>query len=143
MKSNHPFHYRVDFVDEKIEISNTFAKAAQKANTSAHKQLMAIRKAYPGFGVTIYKTEIKDSKQKYKGLNFEEMRHRIIEWDGKNARNLTILDKAIVDKVPYPKVKQWYLGIYGDHYKRTTDVSAPIDGDTAAVGLSDTGAGNC
>ena len=40
MKKNHPYNYRVDFVEEKIEISKTFAAAAQKANTSA-----AIQKA--------------------------------------------------------------------------------------------------
>jgi hypothetical protein len=52
----------VDFVEEKIEISNAFATAAQKANTSAHKQLMDLRKAYPGFGIAIYTTNIPASK---------------------------------------------------------------------------------
>lgn len=140
MKRIKPFHYRVDFVNEKVEISNTFAKAAQKANSSAHKQLMDLRKAYPGFSIAIYTTEITQNKQKYKGLGFDEMRRCIREWDGEGSANLATLDKAITDKVPYPKVKQWYLGIYKDNYKRATDVSVE---DTAPVGNAETAADNC
>ena len=143
MKRIKPFHYRVDFVNEKVEISNTFAKAAQKANSSAHKQLMDVRKAYPGFSIVIYATEITESKQKYKGLNFDEMRRCIIEWDGEGSANLSVLDKAIADKVPYPKVKKWYLGIYGAHYTRAADVVMPTEEDPAAVGNADTAAENC
>ena len=143
MKKTHPFHYRVDFVEEKIEISNSFATAAQKANTSAHKQLMDLRKAYPGFGITIYTTEITENKQTYSGLKFDEMRRCIIEWDGEGSANLSVLDKAIADKVPYPKVKQWYLGIYGAHYIRAADVAMPTQEDTAAVGICDTAAATC
>ena len=125
MKKTRPFHYRVDFAEEKIEISKAFATAAQKANTSAHKQLMDLRKAYPGFGITIYKTEITASKQTYKGLNHEEMRRCIIEWSGKDSPNLAVLDKAIADKVPMPTIKKWYLGIYGEHYKHT-NMTMPV-----------------
>ena len=143
MKKNRPYNYRVDFVEEKIEISKTFAAAAQKANTSAHKQLMNLRKAYPGFGITIYKTEITDCKQKYKGLRFDEMRRCITEQDGETSANLAALNKAITDKVPYPQIKKWYLGIYGDHYKRAADVTMPVMEETAAVGNADTAADNC
>ena len=140
MKREKNYTYRVDFENETIEISKTFATAAQKIKTSAYKQLMDVRKAYPGFSIVIYATEITESKQKYKGLNFDEMRRCIIEWDGEGSANLATLDKAIADKVPYPKVKQWYLGIYGDHYKRATDVSVE---DTAPVGNTGTAADNC
>ena len=143
MKNNRPFHYRVDFVEEKIEISKTFAAAAQKANTSAHKQLMDLRKAYPGFGIKVHTTHITSTKQKYKGLGFDEMRRCIIEWDGEGSANLATLDKATADKVPYPKVKHWYLGIYGEHYKRAADIAMPVMEETAAVGISDTAADNC
>ena len=71
------------------------------------------------------------------------MRRCIIEWDGEGSANLAALDKAIADKVPYPAVKHWYLSIYGDHYKRPTDVSAPTEEDTAAVGNADNAAVNC
>ena len=137
------YKYRVNFADEAIEISKAFAPAAQKANSPAHKQLMEIRKAYPGYGIKVYTTQITQTKQKYKGLGFDEMRRCIIEWDGEGSANLATLDKAIADKVPYPKVKQWYLNIYGDRYKRPTDVSMPIEEDTAAVGNADTAAANC
>lgn len=137
------YNYRVNFADEAIEISKTFAAAAQKANSPAHKQLMEIRKAYPGYGIKVYTTQITQTKQKYKGLGFDEMRRCIIEWDGEGSANLATLDKAIADKVPYPKVKQWYLNIYGDRYKRPTDISMPIVEDTAAVGNADTAAANC
>ena len=143
MKKTRPFHYRVDFVNENIEISKSFATAAQKANTSAHKQLMDLRKAYPGFGIAIYTTEITENKQTYSGLKFDEMRRCIIEWDGENSANLAALNKAITDKVPYPKVKKWYLGIYGERYKRAADVAMPIVNETAAVGNADTAAANC
>ena len=143
MKKTRPIHYRVYFVNENIEISKSFATAAQKANTSAHKQLMDLRKAYPGFGITIYTTEITENKQTYSGLKFDEMRRCIIDWEGENSANLAALNKAITDKVPYPKVKKWYLGIYGDHYKRAADVAMPIVNETAAVGNADTAAANC
>lgn len=137
------YNYRVNFADEAIEISKAFATAAQKANSPAHKQLMEIRKAYPGYGFKVYTTKITQTKQKYKGLGFDEMRRCIIEWDGEGSANLATLDKAIADKVPYPKVKQWYLNIYGDHYKRATDVSVLTEEDTAAVGNTDNAAVNC
>lgn len=137
------YNYRVNFADEAIEISKAFATAAQKANSPAHKQLMDIRKAYPGYGIKVYTTKINQSKQKYKGLGFDEMRRCIIEWDGEGSANLAVLNKAITDKVPYPKVKQWYLGIYGEHYIRAADVSMPTAEDTAAVGNADTAAATC
>ena len=143
MKKTRPFHYRVDFVNENIEISKSFATAAQKANTSAHKQLMDLRKAYPGFGITIYTTEITENKQTYSGLKFDEMRRCIIDWEGENSANLAALNKAITDKVPYPKVKKWYLGIYGERYKRAADVAMSIVSETAAVGNADSAAVNC
>ena len=143
MKREKKYSYRVDFENETIEISKTFATAAQKIKTSAYKQLMEVRKAYPGFSIVIYATEITESKQKYKGLNFDEMRRCIIEWNGEGSANLSVLDKAIADKVPYPKVKQWYLGIYGAHYTRAADVAMPTEENTADVGNADTTAENC
>ena len=143
MKNSKVFNYRVNFEKETIEISKAFATAAQTPKTPAHNQLMDLRKAYSGFSVVVYTTKITQTKQKYKGLNFDEMRHCIIEWDGEGSANLSILDKAIADKVPYPAVKHWYLGIYGDRYKRATDVSVPTDEDTAAVGNTDTAAATC
>ena len=143
MKNYRPFHYRVDFVEEKIEISKSFAAAAQKAKSPAHKQLMDIRKAYPGFGVAIYTTQISKNKQTYDKLTYDEMRRCIIEWDSEESANLATLSKAVAEKVPYPKVKHWYLGIYGEHYKRAADVAMPVMEETAAVGISDTAADNC
>ena len=143
MKREKNYTYRVDFENETIEISKTFATAAQKIKTSAYKQLMDVRKAYPGFSIVIYATEITESKQKYKGLNFDEMRRCIIEWDGEGSANLSVLDKAIADKVPYPKVKKWYLDIYKEHYKRAADVAMPTEENTADVGNADTAAENC
>lgn len=139
MNTNHTFQYRVNFEDEKIEISQSFATAAQKVKTSAHKQLMNIRKAYPGFGISVYKIKAKDNKQKYKGLRFAEMRRCIIEWDGENSPNLASLDKAKAEKIPYPTVKKWYLGIYGEHYKRAADVAMPVVEETATE-VADTAA---
>ena len=135
--------HRIDWENEKILISHTFAKDAQNANSPAYKQLMEIRKAHPGYGIKVYTTKITQTKQNYKGLGFDEMRRCIIEWDGEGSANLATLDKARTDKVPYPKVKKWYLGIYGDHYKRAADVSVPTEEDTAAVGNADTAADNC
>lgn len=143
MNNSKTFNYRIDFEKKNIEISKAFSIAAKTPKTAAHKQLMELCDAYPGFRIVIYKTKINQSKQKYKGLGFDEMRRCIIEWDGEGSANLATLDKAIADKVPYPKVKQWYLNIYGDHYKRATDVSVPTEEDTAAVGNADTAAANC
>jgi len=142
MKKN-SYTHRIAWDTEMIVISNAFATAAQKVNSPAYKQLMDLRKAYPGFGIQIHKTHITPTKQKYKGLNFDEMRRCIIEWDGEGSANLATLDKARTDKVPYPKVKKWFLGIYGNHYKHTTDVSMPTDEDTDAVGNADTAAATC
>ena len=140
MKKTRPFHYRVDFTNENIEISKSFAAAAQKAHTSAYKQLMDLRKAYPGYSIIVYMTEITENKQTYSGLKFDEMRRCITEWEGEKSANLAALNKAIADKVPYPKVKHWYLGIYGERYKRAADV---VVEDTAAVGNTDTAAETC
>ena len=142
MKKN-SYTHRIAWDTEMIVISNAFATAAQKVNSRAYKQLMDLRKAYPGFGIQVHKTHITPTKQKYKGLGFDEMRRCIIEWDGEGSANLAVLNKAITDKVPYPKVKQWYLGIYGEHYTRAADVVMPNAEDTAAVGNADTAAATC
>ena len=142
MKKNSHTH-RIAWDTEKIVISNAFATAAQKVNSPAYKQLMDLRKAYPGFGIAIYTTEITENKQTYSGLKFDEMRRCIIDWEGENSANLAALNKAITDKVPYPKVKKWYLGIYGERYKRAADVAMPIVSETAAVGNADPAAVNC
>ena len=116
MKKN-SYTHRIAWDTEMIVISNAFATAAQKVNSPAYKQLMDLRKAYPGFGIQVHKAHISPAKQKYKGLGFDEMRRCIIEWDGEGSANLAVLNKARTDKVPYPKVKKWFLGIYGNHYK--------------------------
>lgn len=143
MNNSKTFNYRIDFEKKNIEISKAFSIAAKTPKTAAHKQLMELCGAYPGFSIVVYKTKINQSKQKYKGLNFDEMRRCIIEWDGEGSANLAALDKAIADKVPYPVVKRWYLGIHGDHYKRAADVTVPTVEDTAAVGNADAAAANC
>ena len=143
MNNSKSFNYRVNVEEETIGISNTFARAAGKPGSNGYKQYMRLRKQYPGYRFVIYDTVITESKQTYGKLTFAEMRRCIIEWDGEGSANLATLDKAIADKVPYPKVKQWYLNIYGDRYKRPTDVSMPIEEDTAAVGNADTAAANC
>lgn len=143
MNNPKTFNYRVNVEEETIGISNAFARAAGKPGSNGYKQYMRLRKQYPGYRFVIYDTVITESKQTYGKLTFAEMRRCIIEWDGEGSVNLATLDKARTDKVPYPKVKQWYLGIYGDHYKRATDVSVPTEEDTAAVGNSDTAAANC
>ena len=137
MKKSNVFHYRVDFEAEQIEISKSFANAAQKAKTSAHKQLMDLRKAYPGFGISIYKTEITQSKQTYKGLTYDEMHRRIIEWSGANSPYLATLEKAIANKVAAPTIKKWYLGIYGEHYKRAAEIEMSVV-EEATVSNADT-----
>lgn len=143
MNNSKTFNYRIDFEKKNIEISKAFSIAAKTPKTAAHKQLMELCGEYPGFSIVVYKTKINQSKQKYKGLNFDEMRRCIIEWDGEGSANLAALDKAIADKVPYPVVKRWYLGIHGDHYKRAADVTVPTVEDTAAVGNADAAAANC
>ena len=65
------------------------------------------------------------------------------KWLKTQYPSLAALNKAITDKVPYPKVKQWYLGIYGAHYTRAADVSMPTEEDTGAVGNADTAAATC
>lgn len=136
MNNSKSFNYRVNVEEETIGISNSFARAAGKPGSNGYKQ-------YPGYRFVVYDTAITESKQTYWKLTFAEMRRCIIEWDGEGSVNLATLDKARTDKVPYPKVKQWYLGIYGDHYKRATDVSVPTEEDAAAVGNADTAAVNC
>lgn len=143
MKNSKTFNYRVDVEEETIGISNSFARAAGKPGSDGYKQYMRLRKQYPGYRFVVYETVIKDNKQTYKGLGWDEMRRRIIEWSGANSPNLVALEKAIADKVPHPTVRSWFLGIYGDHYKRATDVSMPTEEDIAAVGNADTAAANC
>ena len=143
MNNSKTFNYRIDFEKKNIEISKAFSIAAKTPKTAAHNQLMELCGAYPGFRIVIYKTKINQSKQKYKGLGFDEMRRCIIKWDGEGSANLATLNKAITDKVPYPKVKQWYLGIYGEHYTCATDVSMPTEEDAAVVGITDTAVATC
>ncbi len=135
------FSFRINWEDEKIEIPQAFANAAQKPHSAAHKQLRDLLNENPGYTIVIWKREITSEKQTYKNLSFAEMRKHIIEKDGENSPNLIILDRAIADKVPYPKVKAWYLGIYGGDYARPdkVDTATPM----AAVANSESAAAIC
>ncbi len=120
--TRHSFRYSLDVTEKKIVITRAFEKAAMYPGSDGYKQLMGLIKAYKGYTITVESRHPASNKTTYKGLDYDEMQELIILWDGKNAVNLTVLESAKSNHVPFPKVKKWFVENYGDKYKALKDM---------------------
>jgi hypothetical protein len=122
MKQN--IGYQIDFVEGKIIVSKKFLKEASNVATTAYSELVQIRKDYPDFMIEPRQIAKRENKMTYGKLTYQFMRDYIKTKDNaeailaeyENTRKLAKFQNA-----QYVFVKKWFLGLYGDEFKREED----------------------
>ena len=113
--------YEIDFVEGKIIVSKKFLKEAGTVNSTAYTELTKIRKDYPEFEIKPREITKRDNKMTYGKLTYDRMEEYIktktdaetvlVEYE--NVRKLAKFQNA-----QYVFVKKWFLGLYGDDFRR-------------------------
>lgn len=114
----------INHVKRTITITKAYAKAASIKGTNAYTELLELHKDLPTYKVVQRKIDRSKLGRKttHKGLTIEEMRRVITEREGEDSIYLQVLAKAQVDKVPYPKIKEWFFDLYEDYGKRPSEM---------------------
>lgn len=110
--------YAINFVAREIIITKRFSKAAGVIDSDAYKTMLALRKDFPDFKITIKPIEKKENKVTYKGLSIEEMKRFITANRDKEEQELfeKILKLQEGKKGKYATVKKWFLDNYKNIY---------------------------
>ena len=113
--------YEIDFIEGKIIVSKKFLKEAGTVNSTAYTELTKIRKDYPEFEIKPREITKRDNKMTYGKLTYDRMEEYIktktdaetvlVEYE--NVRKLAKFQNA-----QYVFVKKWFLGLYGDDFRR-------------------------
>ena len=124
MKMKQNIGYEIDFVEGKIIASKKFLKEAGNVTTAAYADLVRIRKDYPDFTIEIRQIAKRENKMTYGKLTYDFMRDYIKTKDDSEAilaeyENIRKLAKF--QNAQYVFVKKWFLGLYGDEFKREED----------------------
>ena len=119
MKQN--IGYEIDFVEGKIIVSKKFLKEASNVNTTAYSDLVQIRKDYPDFTIESRQIAKHENKMTYGKLTYDFMRDYIGMKDNSKlvlAEYEKIRKLAKFQSAQYAFVKKWFLGLYGNDFKR-------------------------
>jgi len=115
---------KVDFINQKIIMSRTFAKKAKIYGSNEFKDLLKAREGLEEYELTIRK-EIKKNagKECYRGLTYDYMREYILSHT-KDSRIIKEFDELLLlskcHSIRYPKVKQWFLATFPEIEKYNT-----------------------
>ena len=122
MKQN--IGYEIDYIESKIIVSKKFLKEASNVNTAAYSELVQIRKDYPEFMIAPRQIAKRENKMTYGKLTYDFMK-KYIEAKGDAEQVLaeyeSIRKLAKFQSAQYVFVKKWFLGLYGDEFKREED----------------------
>ena len=113
--------YEIDFIEGKIIVSKKFLKEAGTVNSTAYTELTNIRRDYPDFEIKPREIAKRENKMTYGKLTYDFMRDYIqtkadaetvlVEYE--NVRK-----RAKFQNAQYVFVKKWFLGLYGDDFRR-------------------------
>ena len=112
----------IDFANEKIVMTTTFAKKCYNTASAEYAQLQSVRRDYPTFNVTTRKIKSNPNKDSYKGLTYEYMKMYIKthETEEQAKEIIAYLDEQILiskchsQRLRYPTIKKWFLKQYPD-----------------------------
>ena len=114
----------INYINNTIELTKKFAKAAGVLNSPEYNELLAIRRDYPTLPIVIREIKRKAGKKTYKNLTIAKMREYIVDWEGKDSEAVKQFDKVdALSKVqagPYAYVKKWFLDHYTDKLEEFT-----------------------
>lgn len=110
----------IDFANDKIVMTTTFAKKCQNTASAEYAQLQSVRRDYPTFAVTTRQIKSNPNKETYAGLTYEYMRNYIITHASDETREmqvaefdeLILISKCQTKAKRYPTIKKWFLVKY-------------------------------
>ena len=110
----------VDFAEEKIVMTSTFAKKCYNTASAEYAQLQSVRHDYPKFEVTTRKIKSNPNKETYAGLTYGYMRNYIITHASDKTREmevaefdeLILISQCQTKAKRYPTIKKWFLAKY-------------------------------
>lgn len=122
MKQN--LGYEINYIEGKIIVSKKFLKEASNVTTTAYSDLVQIRKDYPDFTIEPRQIAKRENKMTYGKLTYQFMREYIETKD--NADQVLVeFDQiqrlAKFQNAQYVFVKKWFLGLYGEEFKRENE----------------------
>ncbi len=122
MKQN--LGYEIDYIESKIIVSKKFLKEASDITTEAYSDLVQIRKDHPDFTIEPRQIAKRENKMTYGKLTYQFMRE-YIETKADKDRVLVEFEQiqklAKFQNAQYVFVKKWFLGLYGEEFKRETE----------------------
>lgn len=116
--------YEIDYVEGKIIVSKKFLKEAGNVTTTAYSDLVQIRKDYPDFTIVPRQIAKRENKMTYGKLTYDRMREYI---ETKADKDQVLVEFEQIQKLAkfqnaqYVFVKKWFLGLYGDEFKRENE----------------------
>ena len=119
MKQN--LGYEIDYIESKIIVSKKFLKEAGNVTTAAYSELVQIRKDYPDFTIEPRQIAKRENKMTYGKLTYDRMREYI---ESKEDAKSVLVEFEQVKKLAkfqnasYVFVKKWFLGLYGNDFRR-------------------------
>ena len=130
----------VDFAEEKIVMTSTFAKKCYNTASAEYAQLQSVRHDYPKFEVTTRKIKSNPNKETYAGLTYEYMRNYIITHASDETRvqevaefdELVLISKCQTKAKRYPTIKKWFLAKYPAIAKFGMDAEVEADNKKTA-----------
>ena len=119
----HGFGYEIDFVNQKIILTKSFAAKAGTIESAEYTMLLEVRKNFPEFKIELREIAKKAGKKTYAKLTYDNMRMYITTMFGKSSDQLKELENVIKISKSFPGkyayVKSWFLEKF-PHYDELT-----------------------
>lgn len=110
----------VDFLNNRIVMTRTFAKLASDVRSAEYEMLQKARRDYPTFSVEVRTIKRNPNKETYAGLTYKYMRDYISTHETGETRKLVLdefdemllISKCHSKDFRYPVIKKWFLKKY-------------------------------
>lgn len=111
--------------EKTVYVAKNYLISASQFGTPEFYELMKIKNDFPGFEIKELKIKRNPGKQTYGNLTYENMKTFIENYETDEQQRAAVLNEyeaiqviAKTQKAAYVYVKKWFLGKYGDEFKR-------------------------
>ena len=120
--------YEVKHAEQKVVCTKKFLLDSSDMMNAAFEQMCKLRAMFPDYTFEQYAIEKNSSKQTYGNLTYEHMKEFIEAYETDDKQRAAVLNEyeavqviAKTQKAAYVYVKKWFLGKYGDEFKKHQD----------------------
>jgi len=122
----------INFQNNTIELSASFAKTASTYGTKAYNELMNARHDFPEFRVDVVKP-VSKRKDTFKGLDTKYMEKYIIAHSGEESEQMKTFKQLrgetgcdFAKKATYGQIKKWFLEQYPELVEGSKNVKKAL-----------------